>query len=52
MYEIRIQKKVIKYLATLRKKGAHRILSTIEKLSANTGPAGSKKLAGEEAYRI
>ena len=51
-YKIQIKKKVIKYLETLRKKDAERIISVIQALAIEPRPTGFKKLTGEDAYRI
>jgi len=52
VYKIQIKKKVIKYLETLRKKDAERIISAIQALAIEPRPTGFKKLTGEDAYRI
>jgi mRNA interferase RelE/StbE len=51
-YKIQIRKKVIKYLETIRKKDAERIISAIQALAIEPRPTGFKKLTGEDAYRI
>ncbi len=52
VYKIQIKKKVIKYLGTLRRKDAERIITAIEALAEDPRPLGNKKLTGEETYRI
>lgn len=52
VYKVKIKKKAIKYLSSLRKNDSEKIIIAIEALSKNPKPIGHKKLSGVEAYRI
>jgi len=51
-YKIIIKKSVAKDLKNIPKKDVQRILSAIEKLTKDPRPPQSKKLSGQERYRI
>ena len=51
-YEIEFAKSVRKDFRKIPKKDTKRILKLIESLSENPRPADSKKLTGEQIYRI
>lgn len=51
-YNIVIRKSVKKDMQGIPKRDAQRILSTIQALAANPRPQGSKKLSGQERYRL
>jgi len=51
-YRIVISKKVRKDFKSIAKRDASRILAEIEKLGEDPRPADTKKLKGEELYRI
>lgn len=51
-YRIEIKKSAQKEIQALPKKDAQRIVQTIQKLSANPRGPDSKKLSGQERYRV
>lgn len=51
-YKIEIKKSAIKELETLPSRDLRRIMERIESLADDPRPEGSKKLSGEEKYRI
>jgi len=51
-YKIIVKKSVAKDLKSIPKKDVQRILSAIEKLADDPRPPQSKKLSGQERYRI
>ena len=51
-YRILIKKSVSKDLKKIPKKDVARIVSTIKKLAINPHPPQSKKLSGQERYRL
>ena len=51
-YEVRFQASVRKDLRRIRKEYVHKILRQIYALGSNPHPEESKKLKGEELYRI
>ncbi len=51
-YKIIVKKSVAKDLKSIPKKDVQRILSAIQKLADDPRPPQSKKLSGQERYRI
>ena len=51
-YEIEIKKSAVKEINKLPKNNLVRIVEKIKELSTNPRPQGSKKLSGDEKYRI
>ena len=51
-YKIIVKKSVAKDLKSIPKKDVQRILSAIQKLADDPRPPQSKKLSGQEHYRI
>jgi len=51
-YEIALRRSVLKDLDNIPKKDVKRIASVIRSLAHNPRPARSKKLSGQERYRI
>jgi mRNA interferase RelE/StbE len=51
-YRIEIKKSAIKELEIIPSRDLSRIMERIESLAGDPMPAGSKKLSGEEKYRI
>jgi len=51
-YKIVVKKSVAKDLKNIPKKDVQRILSAIEQLADNPRPPQSKKLSGQERFRI
>jgi mRNA interferase RelE/StbE len=51
-YRIEIKKSAIKELEIIPSRDLSRIMERIESLAGDPRPAGSKKLSGEEKYRI
>lgn len=51
-YKIVVKKSVAKDLKTIPKKDVQRILSAIQQLADNPRPPQSKKLSGQERFRI
>ncbi len=51
-YKIVIKKSVAKDLKNIPKKDVKRILSTIQQLAGDPRPPQSKKLSGQERFRI
>jgi len=51
-YKIIVKESVAKDLKSIPKKDVQRILSAIEKLADDPRPPQSKKLSGQERYRI
>lgn len=51
-YRITIKKSAVKELEALPKKDLQRIIKRIQALAENPRPQGSKKLSGQELYRI
>jgi len=51
-YRIIVKKSVSKDLKKIPKKDVARIVSTIKKLAINPRPPQSKKLSGQERYRL
>ena len=51
-YRITIKKSAAKELEALPKKDLQRIIKRIQSLAGNPRPQGSKKLSGQEQYRI
>ncbi|MDP6679412.1 MAG: type II toxin-antitoxin system RelE/ParE family toxin, partial [Verrucomicrobiota bacterium] len=51
-YKIVLRKSVAKDLTGIPKKEARRIVSAIRALAEDPRPPGSKKLSGQERYRI
>ncbi len=51
-YRITIKKSAAKELEAIPKKDLQRIIKRIQSLAENPRPRGSKKLSGQEQYRI
>ena len=51
-YKIVVKKSVLKDLKKIPKNDVRRILKAIESLSGNPRPPQSKKLSGQERYRL
>ena len=51
-YKIVVKKSVAKDLKSIPKNDVQRILSAIQQLAENPRPAQSKKLSGQERFRI
>lgn len=51
-YRIVVRKSVIKDLKGIPKKDVRRILATIKSLADDPRPSGTKKLSGQERYRL
>jgi len=51
-YKIVVKKSVVKDLKNIPKKDVERILSAIQKLADEPRPPQSKKLSGQERFRI
>ena len=51
-YKIRIKRSAGKELRRIRGKDQSRIIARIQQLASNPRPPGSKKLSGEEKYRV
>ena len=51
-YRIVIKKSAAKEIETIQKKDRIRIIEKIRSLSSDPHPTGSKKLSGQEKYRI
>jgi mRNA interferase RelE/StbE len=51
-YKIVLRKSVAKDLKGIPKKDARRIVAAIKALTGNPRPPGTKKLSGQERYRI
>lgn len=51
-YRIEISRRAAKAVTSLEKPIRRKILAAIDGLSGNPGPAGCKKMAGQEAWRI
>lgn len=51
-YKIIVKKSVAKDLRNISKKNIHRILTAIQDLAENPRPPQSKKLSGQERYRL
>jgi mRNA interferase RelE/StbE len=52
LYKITFKKSVSKDLRSIPQKDVQRILEAIKKLSENPRPPQSKKLSGQEKYRL
>lgn len=52
MYQVFIEKKVAKYLATIHEPDYSKLKSSILSLASDPRPPGYKKLKGRLAYRI
>ena len=51
-YSVLVRKSVSKDLKGVPKKDVHRILAAIQSLADNPRPPGTKKLSGQERYRL
>ncbi len=51
-YRVVVRKSVSKDLKGIPKKDVRRVLATIESLAENPRPPGTKKLSGQERYRL
>lgn len=51
-YKVRIKKSAGKELEKIHPNDQHRLVERIQKLSDDPRPIGSKKLSGDEKYRI
>jgi len=51
-YRVIVRKSVSRDLKGIPKKDLRRILSTIESLAGDPRPPGTKKLSGQERYRL
>ncbi len=51
-YSVTVKKSVAKDLSGLPKKDVRRILAAIQALADQPRPPGSKKLSGQERYRL
>jgi mRNA interferase RelE/StbE len=51
-YRVQIARRAAKAVTGLDKPARRRVLAAIDALSGDPRPAGSKKLAGQEAWRI
>jgi mRNA interferase RelE/StbE len=52
MYQVYIDRKVVKYLEKIAEPDYSKIKSSILSLSSNPRPPGCKKLKGRPAYRV
>ena len=51
-YKVVVKKSAVKEIEKLNKKDTQRVIERIKKLGEDPRPIGSKKLSGQEKYRV